>query len=368
MITRIINQLEIDIDEKKANEIYLPQDFVKTIQNFDGSIETVKKSIYEWNNRTYLPLSIFWEITNRCCFSCPFCYINTKSAAKYEYQTFEDMKTIIDRLLERGMLFCTISGGECMLHPQFKYIYKYLKQKGVIVSVFTNGMLIDDDILNLFYEYKPYKVEISIYGMSNASFSKATLTGYNYETVLNNILKLKEIGIMVKCKTPITSVTSKDISDIQKWCNENKIDYYTSDELLPTYEGNSVDEYRVDDEFYKNAIKNKENILRKNCTYTFDYKKAWHCSAGSYTGIIAADGAFYPCMSSIGIRKYRFEIGNNIDNAINKYIEILKKEKGKKLDFCEGCNKCNICDKCVLSYFKDTKEQIKNNCEYLNEL
>lgn len=365
MITRIINQLEMDIEEKKANEIYLPQEFVKTIRKFDGGIDTIKQSIYAWNNKTYFPLSILWEITNRCCFSCPFCYINTKSAPKYEYQTFEYMRTMIDKLIERGMLFCTISGGECILHPQFKNIYKYLKQKGVIVSVFTNGLLLDDDIFDLFCEYKPYKVEISIYGISSSSFSKATLTEYNYEIVLNNILRLKEEGVLVRCKTPITSLTSKNISDIQNWCKKNQIDYYTSDELLPTYEGDSVDEYRVDDEVYKNAIKSKENVLRKNCNYRFGYKRAWDCSAGRYSGVIAADGAFYPCMSSVGIDKYRFEIGNNIDTAIDKYVELLEREKGRKLDFCKGCEKCDICEKCVLSYYKDTKEQIKNNCEYL---
>jgi len=368
MVTRIINNLEIDINEKMANEIYLPEEFINSIEDFDGDIDTIKNKIYEWNNNiTYFPLSILWEITNRCCFSCPFCYINTKSAKRHEYETFDYMKSIIDKLIKRGMLFCTISGGECMLHPEFVNIYRYLKQNGVLVSVFTNAALINDDIINLFNEYKPYKVEVSIYGMTEDSFSNATLSNYNYESVLNNIEKLKEIGVWVRCKTPITSVTSKDIPIIRKWCKENQIDFYTSDELLPTYAGESVDQYRVDDEVFRKAVVSKENALRENCKHEFDYKKAWECSAGRYAGVISADSSFYPCMSCVGIDKYQFEIHNNIENAIDAYISVLAREKGKKLDFCVGCDKCDICEKCILSYEKDSIEEIRNNCEYLKK-
>lgn len=125
MVKRSINNIELEINEKEANEIYLPKIFVDSIIKFDGELETIKREIYKWDgNENYFPLSIFWELTNKCNFSCPFCYINTPKAKEYKPIDFEECKIIIDELIKLGMLFCTFSGGECLLYKNFKKIYK----------------------------------------------------------------------------------------------------------------------------------------------------------------------------------------------------------------------------------------------------
>lgn len=365
MVTREINSLEIDIDEHKANEIYFTEDFISSISEFDSDIETIKKEIYAWNNNdSFFPLSILWEITNICNFECPFCYVNTKKAKRHKYESFEEIKIKIDQLLDLGMLFCTLSGGECLTHPCFIDIYKYLKQSGVIVSVFTNGMLINEEILELFGQYKPYKVEISIYGITEETFMNVTGAS-NCKKVLTNIEKLKNLDIWVRCKTPITKITSKEIPKIKEWCKKNLIDFYVSDELFDSYYGESVNEYRTYDNVYKKAIESKERALKKNSNNEYDYKRAWDCSAGKYAGVLAADGYYYPCMSSIGLSRYRFDIRGGIGQAILEYKKVLSKEKNRKLQFCRGCNHCDVCDKCIISYYKETRKKLMFNCKHM---
>ena len=150
MITRIINGVEFDIEESQSNELYFTRDFIDSIAEFCGDMDQIKEGIYEWNNsNTYLPLSIMWELTNACVFSCPFCYINTPRAKRYPHYNLSEMIEIADSLFEMGMLFCTISGGECLMHPDFVELYYHLKKKGVIVSVFTNAYLINDKIISV---------------------------------------------------------------------------------------------------------------------------------------------------------------------------------------------------------------------------
>ncbi len=363
MVTRIINEIEIDIEETLSNEMYFTQDFIDSINDFDGGMDKIKDGIFSWNGKKeYMPLSMMWEITNSCSFSCPFCYINTPGAKRYPFYTLDELKRITDTLVEMGMLFCTVSGGECLLQPDFVEFYRYLKKSGVIVSVFTNGFLINDEIIKAFEEYNPYKVEVSIYGISDEGFKNTTKTSYNYRTVLDNILRLKEIGVDVRCKTPITKLTSSEIPQIKKWCEDNDIFYYVSDELFDSYYGEKVDDYRTDDAVYQTAIEERELQYKKNADNKFGRKIAWNCSAGKYSGVIAGNKSFYPCMSAIGIEKYRYSLSNGVDSAISRFKETLSREKGKNLDFCRGCNCCNICDKCVLTEIKESEQQISVHC------
>ena len=363
MVTRIINGIEIDIEETSSNEMYFTQDFIDSIKDFDGRMDQIKDGVYSCGvKEEYMPLSITWELTNSCNFSCPFCYINTPCAKRYPFYSYDELTKMVDSLVDMGMLFCTLTGGECLLHPNFADLYCYLKKKGVIVSVFTNGFLINDIIIESFLKYKPYKIEISIYGYSDVGFKKSTNTCFSKDIVFKNILKLKEIGIDVRCKTPITNLTSPEIPLIKKWCDDNDIYYYVSDELFDSYYGENVDDYRTDNIVYQTSIKEKENSYVRNSNRIFGRKKAWECSAGKYSGVISADRFFSPCMSSVGVEKYKFSISNGIATAIADFKRILAKEQNKNLDFCQGCIFCDICEKCVLSLITDSHQHLSEHC------
>ena len=366
MITRIINGVEFDIEESQSNELYFTRDFIDSIAEFCGDMDQIKEGIYEWNNsNTYLPLSIMWELTNACVFSCPFCYINTPRAKRYPHYNLSEMIEIADSLFEMGMLFCTISGGECLMHPDFVELYYHLKKKGVIVSVFTNAYLINDKIIKAFEEYKPYKVEVSIYGVTDEGFKKATNTAYDYKKVLDNVIVLKKMGIDVRCKSPITTVTSADIPKIRAWCERNDIYYYVSDELFNSYYGEEVDEYRTNNKVFEQAVREKEHNILKNSNHRYGRKIAWNCSAGKYSGVISGDRSFYPCMTSVGIEKYRYSMENGIKKAIHCFAKTLLEEAGKELVFCKGCNIYDVCDKCVLSLITDSEQKIQEHCRYM---
>ena len=369
MVKRIINGLEIEIDEKCANVVYFPKEFVQSIEGFEGDIEVLKENIYKWNrNAEYMPLSILWELTNNCNFNCPFCYINTEKTKRFPYIKSCDWKNIIDVLVKKGMLFCCLSGGECLLHPEFLSIYKYLKQSGVLVTIFTNGSLINSEIIELFREYSPYKVEISIYGMSEKVFRRTTncSENRNAKKILDVVEQLKENGINVKCKSPITNLNIEDVLEIQEWCRERDIDYYVSEELLPSNEGVSRDNFAVSiDELKKirNTKKQKENIQELT---QFGFKNAWECSGGKYTGVLGCDMNFYPCLSAVGIKRYTYSINDGMIKALEMHKERVKIEREKKLEFCKGCELHSICKKCILTSYKESKVEIQMYCDNIS--
>ena len=92
-----------------------------------------------WNNfrknasQKRIPIHGHFELTPKCNFDCKMCYIHSKiNKVIKEKLSFFDWVKIIDEAIEAGMVFASLSGGECLLSPYFDKIYLYLKQKGII--------------------------------------------------------------------------------------------------------------------------------------------------------------------------------------------------------------------------------------------
>ena len=89
------------------------------------------------------------ELTFRCNNLCKHCYCG--AAPDDAGQIQREMSTasvlrLIDELVDMGCLWFLITGGEPMLRPDFREIYLHAKKRGLLVIIFTNGTLIDDEM------------------------------------------------------------------------------------------------------------------------------------------------------------------------------------------------------------------------------
>lgn len=344
MIKRKINSTEIWINENEAREIYLDDTTCTKLKAFD--FQTIADYLSD-TNKGYMPVSCNFEITNYCNFHCSFCYINCKNVAKHSW-SFEEFRKVVDFLVEKGMLMCNLTGGEALLNKDFVQMYKYLKNKGVLVVVFSNGSLINEEIMELFREYPPYLIEMSVYGYDAKHFSNTTkINSDTCATIYENIRRLKNEGFSIRCKTPITSLTYDQVDLIHKWMQENGIDYYTSPELLDTYAGDSTKSYMAPDEYFvkKGAGSNTEG--------TFDYKKAFDCHAGKTSIFVSHDKFFYPCMGAYGVEELRSKIDfDEVGNSYQVLNDTIMKYKNRRLCSCRGCTKAKDCHFCIVNELK----------------
>lgn len=344
MIKRVINDIEIDVDEHEANVFYFDNDFAKKINSF--KMEDIIQKIYEERNE-YIPLTVFNEITPLCNFKCPFCYIN-HNIVKFNFPNLNDYLKIYADLIEKGMLYCTLTGGEILSHPYFFDIYKFLKENGVIVSLFTNGSLFTEEHYNLFKQYKPFQIEISIYSIEENNFSNITgQSEIGCDKVLNNILELKKMGINVKCKTQLNKLTIKGFEKIKEWCILHQIPYYYSSELQDRYDGTSTQEYDLEVEQHDKIY--KDRLKKSNAISEFGVKKYFECGAGKYGLMISYDLKIRPCASFYSIKEACFTTDSGIKLALSNLKSYIETKKGKPLMGCSGCNAEPICKECILS-------------------
>lgn len=103
------------------------------------------------------------EITKACNLSCPICYFGPKSE---KHISVEEFKARLQTLLrvEKGHLdVLQLSGGECLLHPQFKEIlHEALNADVGRILINTNGLNLLTDH-NIFALLKKHKDRVEIY-------------------------------------------------------------------------------------------------------------------------------------------------------------------------------------------------------------
>ncbi|MEE9523617.1 MAG: radical SAM protein, partial [Thermodesulfovibrionales bacterium] len=96
-----------------------------------------------------VPVNATLELTYRCNNRCVHCYCNLPTGDKIARESelsLEEIEKIFDELKEMGCLWLLITGGEPLLRDDFSQVYLAAKSRGFLVTVFTNGILVDDEV------------------------------------------------------------------------------------------------------------------------------------------------------------------------------------------------------------------------------
>ncbi len=172
--------------------------------------------------REGIPLAGTFELTARCNFSCRMCYVHLteqEQQRRGRELTAGEWLDIAEKARNRGMLFLLLTGGEPLIHPDFRYMLTELKRLGLLVSVNTNGSLIDGEWLEFFRREPPFRFNISLYGAENETYEQ--LCGLPaFDRVVKNIRALRETGVGVKLNVSLTQHNAADMEKIYKLAEE----------------------------------------------------------------------------------------------------------------------------------------------------
>ena len=159
-----------------------------------------------------LPLSGNFELTPCCNFDCKMCYVHMQEDMSREL-TAEQWLEIGQRACDEGMVFLLLTGGEPLMRKDFRLIYTGLKKMGLLISINTNGSLIDDEWIEFFRKDPPLRFNISLYGGCEATY-RALCGHEGFDRVTRAIKALREAGMQVRINASITPENAADIPAI----------------------------------------------------------------------------------------------------------------------------------------------------------
>ncbi len=188
--------------------------------DFFGQLEGLAKE----NN---IPLNVTFELTPFCNFSCVMCYVHlTKEKAEKQGRLLsaDEWLEIARQAKEMGTLYINLTGGEPFLHPEFWKIYSELNKMGFLITILSNGSMIDESVMDKFREYgMPYRIKLTLYGASNETYMRTCNSPDGFTKISKAVDLLKEAGVPLKMTSTIVRENADDLQKIYAFAREKQV-------------------------------------------------------------------------------------------------------------------------------------------------
>ena len=178
---------------------------MQTVTGVDGSFEQFlvdKASCME------VPIGANLELIPICNMDCKMCYVRTDMREVNRLGGLPDMEMWLQlgkEMKEMGTLFVLLTGGEPLLYPYFKEVYRFYHELGFILTVNTNGTLIDEEWADFFSHYPPRRLNITIYGKDNETYHSLCSNpgGFNQLCRAVSLLQDRQLAIKLNCSLTV---------------------------------------------------------------------------------------------------------------------------------------------------------------------
>ena len=323
--------------------------------------------------RLGLPIAGNFELTARCNFNCPMCYVHL-SEEEVRRQggelTAQQWLQIAKEARDRGMVFALLTGGEPLVRRDFFEIYDGMKKMGILISINSNGSMLRGEILERFLADPPSRFNISLYGGSNETYQN--MCGRSvYEQVKENIRALRKAGVDVSLNLSITPYNRGDLQQIYRDAVELDVNVKASSYMYPSIRvngeqygcGNRLsaeeaaaasvawDVIRFSAEEFRQRAENMTKLIAdapEGCP--MEEGEGVRCRAGSTSFWMTWDGRMLPCGMMTEPVVYPLEVG--FDAA----WERLRQETAKIRTpaECVACDHKELCGVCAAVCFTET--------------
>lgn len=360
-----------------SKESYTFTDFLKCIEEQESceymnkvlnKLDYLKMFVSDETAITSECFKITIDTTDNCNLRCKHCCVAAGEHKKGADLDYNDLKKVIDSVIEVNPKLLCISGGEPLCRSDFKEMVMYIRQtfKNKMILM-TNAVLITDEIAKIIVENFD-EVNVSLDGYDEESVSEIRGDGV-FEKTVAGIKCLNKFGMTegISLSTIITKKNQNKIKEFNELCNLLNV--------KPIYRNLS---------FIGRAEKNKNGIERPNqekCVIDINPEEIrkikqpiFSCQGGRTEFEIDYKGNIYPCASMMD---EEFLMGNifKIPN-LKKYLESgeVRKNNGYEkfasyfpynIPECKNCDYNLFCFSCTLAV-KEKKEEgtLGKVCQY----
>jgi len=360
------------------------------MNNTERTEPVIATYLHEKGGRLGLPVSGTFELTSRCNFSCPMCYVHDQMKDSDNLSSelsAEQWINIAQSACDSGMMFALLTGGEPLLRRDFFEIYSAMKSMGLMISVNTNGSLLKGETLRKLIENPPFRVNISLYGGCAETYRN--MCGNNaFADVTGAILSLKDAGVDVRLNLSLTPMNKDDMQIIYEFANENGIHIKFNTYMYPPHRikdtdtashsrftpdeaarySSQWDYLRLGEEEYKKRCERiLANTFLSDDECMVDMDKGVRCRAGRSSFWITWDGKLLPCgmMTSPAVSL-------NLLSFTEAWAYIKAESENLYLpEHCVTCSKrkiCNVCPAVCVSETGSFKGIPEYLCQYTDEL
>jgi len=242
------------------------------------------------------PIVTHLVVTRRCNLSCGYCFEYDKVSKPVAREVLEER---IDHLARLRSVFVTLTGGESLLHPGIVELVRYVRTKGMVPLLNTNGYLLTRKIVEGLNAAGLYGLQLSIDNAVPNAVSKKSL-----KPLMPKLrLLARHARFRVRINTVLGSGSPDEALEVARVCTG--FGFETNCSLVREASGALATPDARTREVYQQI----RALGRRLPTYLDDdYTQTlldqgtieWKCRAGARTFMVCEDGLVHLCQPRMG--------------------------------------------------------------------
>jgi radical SAM protein with 4Fe4S-binding SPASM domain len=253
-----------------------------------------------------------------------------------------------------GVIWLLFTGGEIFARKDFLEIYTLAKQTGFLITLFTNGILINDKIADYLVEYPPFSIEITLYGHTKETYEALTQMPGSFERCMRGIRALRERGLPLKLKTVGTKVNRHEVIGMKEFAEQDLGVEFKFDSLInpridcsqaPLNVRLSPEEVvALDLHWPKIAAEHKQLLDREMSGPLVRSKTVYACGGGVKAFAIDPYGHMSICVIS---HQETYDIRQgSVREGWNHFLLEVRQRERRKISKCQTCRITTVCSMC----------------------
>lgn len=305
------------------------------------------------------PVSGTFELTPLCNLDCKMCYVHLQANQLKPDERIlraDEWKSIIKQAVDAGMIFADLTGGECLTHPDFKEIYKYLFSLGIHPGILTNGRLLTEDMVAFLTEYPPAVLQITLYGSCEEAYER--VCGHRaFSEVMNGIERVKKAELPLYISIMPSRFMQDDIPYLLNLVHSLSVPYAIGSVIIParpetgrefeqfTIEMDAMSKINCEESQYLLTLDRESKI--KAVPHYIPQKasplRGLPCGGGHSSFHVNWKGEMCPCIAFSATVHYSILK----DTFISSWDEVRRElQNYKEPDQCRNCQYKHYCVSC----------------------
>lgn len=183
-----------------------------------------------------LPLNGSFELTPLCNMNCRMCYVRIskeEQEAIRPLHTAEEWLALGKAARDSGMLYLLLTGGEPFSRPDFREILSGLHRMGLLITVNSNGTLIDEKTVEWLKETPPVRINITLYGASDETYGRLCRNPKGFTQVCRALELLRKAGISVRLNCSVTPHNGQDLEEMMAFAKREGLLIQATSYMFP---------------------------------------------------------------------------------------------------------------------------------------
>ena len=314
-----------------------------------------------------IPSELHIDITDACTERCVHCYIPREGNS---YLSYDYIDKVLQEFRDLQGLTVHLTGGECMLHPDFERICELCKSLNINIILFSNLTLCDTERIAFLSKLRPQFINVSLYSMDKEIHDAITGVRGSWKITIDAIKKCYDEGIPCRIAAPVLKQNKNSFRELKNFADNYHMHLIPSVDIIAQSDHCCLNLQNAcsSDDLLKVLLADRD-IFDKGWSAEMPSSDDKVCGIGVGRLYLNAKGKYYPCDSM-----HNYELGDVRDDTIGDVwsgakLNYLRSLKNRDFAMCVQCDRRPWCKVCLAENFNATSNLFtppKGHCNCAN--